>query len=277
MVAAILITLREGLEAALIVGIVLGYLRKIDRMDRGRDVWLGVFAAVGLSAIVALGILRLGLEFEGKAEQVFEGATMFLAVMVLTWMIYWMRYQARLMRSTLEQDVQHAVDAGNRRGLGLVAFAAVFREGVETALFLSAAAFATGTQGTLMGSLLGITLAIALGYLIYASTIRLNVKWFFNITSALLLIFAAGLFAHGVHEFQEAGILIGLDTQMWDINSLLNENSAVGQFLKALAGYNGNPSLAEVLAYLGYWVFTWLGIGWTLRRKFAHNDTLANS
>ena len=260
MVAAALIALREGLEAALIVGIVLGYLRKIGYLEGRKSVWLGVFAAVLASLGVALTIQLVGMELEGRAEGIFEGATMFLAVGVLTWMIFWMRYQARLIKTSLEQDVQQAVETGTRWGLMLVAFIAVFREGVETALFLSAAAFASDGQGTLIGAALGLTAAILIGFLIYASTARLNIRLFFNITSVLLLLFAAGLLANGIHEFQEAGVIPTVNGQLWDTNNLLDENSSLGQMLKAVVGYNGNPSLEEVVAYFGYWIAVGLGL-----------------
>ncbi|MGH2621113.1 MAG: iron uptake transporter permease EfeU [Anaerolineales bacterium] len=269
MAAATLISLREGLEAALIVGILLGYLRKIDHPAGRGPVWIGVLAAVILSVGVAVVIQTVGLELEGSAEQIFEGTTMFLAVGVLTWMIFWMRYQARLMRSSLEQDVQAAVAAGRNRGLAAVSFVAVLREGVETALFLSAAAFASNDGGTLAGAVLGLGLAALIGYLIYATTARLNVRIFFNLTSVLLLIFAAGLFAHGVHEFQEAGVFPTLNAQLWNTNHILDESSTVGEFLKALIGYNGNPSLEEVAAYLVYWVATLLGVRLWMQSKFA--------
>ena len=260
MVAAALIALREGLEAALIVGIVLGYLRKIGYLEGRKSVWLGVYAAVLASLGVALTIQLVGMELEGRAEGIFEGATMFLAVGVLTWMIFWMRYQARLIKTSLEQDVQQAVETGTRWGLMLVAFIAVFREGVETALFLSAAAFASDGQGTLIGAALGLTAAILIGFLIYASTARLNIRLFFNITSVLLLLFAAGLLANGIHEFQEAGVIPTVNGQLWDTNNLVDENSSLGQMLKAVVGYNGNPSLVEVVAYFSYWIAVLLGL-----------------
>lgn len=272
MIAALLITFREGLEAALIIGIVHGYLRKINRPERQRDVWLGVLLAIGLSVILAIGIQRIGLELEGRAESIFEGATMLLAVVVLTWMIYWMRYQARMIRSSLESDVQSAVETGNRRGLIAVAFIAVFREGVETALFLSAAAFAIESGEVLSGAILGLGLAIAIGIALYASTIRLKTQWFFGVTSILLLIFAAGLFAHGIHEFQEAGLISSLNPQIWDTNDILDENSGAGKLLKSLVGYNGNPSLEEVVAYISYWVFVLLGVRWFVERNLARKS-----
>ena len=258
MAAAALIALREGLEAALIVGIVLGYLRRIGYLEGRRSVWVGVFAAVLASVGLAILIQLVGMELEGRAEKIFEGATMFLAVGVLTWMIFWMRYQARLIKPSLEQNVQDAVVTGTKWGLIFVAFAAVFREGVEMALFLSAAAFASDGQGTLIGAGLGLAAALLIGILIYASTAQLNIRLFFNITSVLLLLFAAGLLAHGIHEFQEAGLIPTVNEQVWDTNNVLDENSSLGRMLKAVFGYNGNPSLEEVVAYFGYWIAEWV-------------------
>ncbi|MFQ5942548.1 MAG: iron uptake transporter permease EfeU [Anaerolineales bacterium] len=268
MAAAALIALREGLEAALIVGIVLGYLRKIGYLEGHRSVWVGVFAAVVASLGLAIVIQVVGMELEGRAEQIFEGATMFLAVGVLTWMIFWMRYQARLIKSSLEQNVLDAVKTGTKWGLILVAFIAVFREGVETALFLSAAAFVSEGQGTLIGAIIGLASAVLIGYLIYASTTKLDIRIFFNVTSVLLLLFAAGLLAHGIHEFQEAGIIPTLNEHVWDTNHVLDENSSVGQMLKAVFGYNGNPSLEEVLGYVGYWVVVVLGLRLWMESRF---------
>ncbi len=260
MAAAALIALREGLEAALIVGIVLGYLRRIGYLEGRRSVWIGVFVAVLASLGLAIFIQFVGMELEGRAEEIFEGATMFLAVGVLTWMIFWMRTQARLVKISLERNIQDAVETGTKWGLILVAFIAVFREGVETALFLSAAAFASNGRGTLIGAVLGLAAAILIGYLIYASTAKLNVRRFFNITSVLLLLFAAGLLAHGIHEFQEAGLIPTVNEQVWDTNNILDENSSLGQILKAVFGYNGNPSLEEVVGYFGYWIVVLLGL-----------------
>jgi high-affinity iron transporter len=269
MTAAALITLREGLEAALIVGILMGYLRKIGHSHRRSFIWSGVAAAALASSLLAAFIQLLGLNLEGHAEQIFEGATMSLAVGVLTWMIFWMRYQARLLKNQLERGVQQAVEAGRNGGLFSLAFIAVFREGVETALFLSAAAFASPGEGTLAGALLGLAVAALLGYLVYASTVRLNVRAFFNVTSVLLLLFAAGLLSHGIHEFQEAGLLPTLNSQVWDTNQLLDEASPAGELLKALFGYNSNPSLEEVAGYLAYWAVTLLGVRWWMQRRFA--------
>ncbi|MFQ5921760.1 MAG: iron uptake transporter permease EfeU [Anaerolineales bacterium] len=269
MAPAALIALREGLEAALIVGIVLGYLRRVGYFEGRRPVWVGVIVAVLASLGLAFIIQLVGLELEGRAEEIFEGATMFLAVGVLTWMIFWMRYQARLIKTSLERNVRDAVETGTKWGLFFIAFLAVFREGVEMALFLSAAAFASNGQGTLIGAVIGLAAAILIGYLIYASTAQLNVRLFFNITSVLLLLFAAGLLAHGIHEFQEAGIIPTVNEHVWDTNHLLDENSGIGQMLKAVFGYNGNPSIEEVVAYFGYWIAVLLGLRLWMERRFA--------
>jgi len=267
--AATLITFREGLEAALIVGIVIGYLVKIGQGRRVRTAWAGVGTAVALSALLAFGISAVGAELQGRAEQIFEGVTMFLAVGVLTWMIFWMRFQARFLKVSLEKEVQTAATSGQTLALFGVAFVAVFREGVETALFLSASAFAADGAGTLIGALLGLAIAVALGWLIYASTVRLNVRLFFNVTSVLLLFFAAGLLAHGVHEFQEASLLPMTIENVWNINHILNEKSTLGEILKALFGYNGNPSLLEVISYAAYWVVALVGVRWWVGRRAA--------
>ncbi|MGB5933366.1 MAG: FTR1 family protein [Anaerolineae bacterium] len=266
MLAASLITFREGLEAALIVGIVLGYLKKIGRLDRQGYLWGGVIAAAIASLGVALGLQAIGAQFTGRAEEIFEGVTMFLAVGVLTWMIFWMRYQGRYIKVALERDVQVAVTAGQNWALFGLAFITVFREGVETALFLSAAGFVSAAANTLWGGLLGLGVALLVGYLIFATAVRLDVKRFFDATSVLLLLFAAGLLAPGVHEFQEAGLIPVMVEHVWDINHILNEKSTPGSILKALLGYNGNPSLLEVSSYVGYWVVVLGSVRWWMKR-----------
>jgi high-affinity iron transporter len=164
------------------------------------------------------------------------------------------------MKSTIEGEIDLALSTGQKRGIAMLTFIAVFREGVETALFLSAAAFSTNEMDTLLGGVVGLVFAVLIGYLLFASTITLNLKKFFDVTSALLLLFAAGLFAHGIHEFQEAGLIAIIKEHLWDINHILDEKSTVGEMLKALLGYNGNPSLLEVIAYIAYWVFALFGI-----------------
>jgi len=259
LLTSLLLSLREGLEAALIIGILLGALRQIQRRDLAPAVWSGTVLALVISVLAALGLTVLGLSFEGPAEKIFEGFTMLLAAVVLTWMIFWMSRQAQTLKSGLEDDVQKATRSG-RGGLFLLAFFAVIREGIELALFLAAATFTTDSRQTLIGALLGLACAALLGLLLFASTLRLNLRQFFQVTGFLLLLFAAGLVAHGVHEFNEVGWIPSIVEHVWDLNPILDENSTLGQLLKSLLGYNGNPSLTEVLAYAAYLLSVILGL-----------------
>jgi len=261
MLPSILLAFREGLEAALIVGIVLGALRKLGHPEQSRAVWRGVAVAVVASLAVAIGLNLIGARLEGPAEKAFEGVTMLLAASVLTWMIFWMQAQSRFIRARLEADVRRAI-AGSGRGLFGLAFIAVFREGLETALFLTAAALTTTVWETALGGLLGLAAAITAGWVLFATTVRLNVKRFFQVTGVLLILFAAGLVAHGVHEFNEPGWVPTVIKHVWDTNPILHESSVLGQVLKALFGYNGDPSLTEVLAYGAYYAVVLLGLRW---------------
>lgn len=252
MFPAYLLSLREGLEAALIIGILLGALQKIHRRDLVPSLWWGAALATGLSLLLGILLPAFGLSLEGTSEAIFEGITMFLAAAILTWMIFWMSHQARTLRQSLEGDVQRAAVRNGQRGIFALAFFAIFREGVELALFLTASIFTSDALQVSIGALLGLGTAILLGWSIFASTTRLDLRRFFQVTSMLLLLFAAGLIAHGVHEFNEIGWIPPIIEHVWNINPWLDENSILGSLLKALFGYNGNPSLSEVLAYLAY-------------------------
>jgi high-affinity iron transporter len=221
-----------------------------------------VLAAVIVSVVAGLGLSALGVAFEGRGEQIFEGATMLLAAGVLTWMIFWMQRQGRQTQVALEADVRRAVGLSNSWALFGLAFLAVVREGIETALFLTAAAFSATAAQTVIGGAIGLLLAVVAGWLIFAAGKRLDVRAFFKVTSVLLLLVAAGLLAHGVHELQEAAILPLTIEHVWNINPILNEEGALGSFLKALFGYNGSPSLLEVVAYVLYL----LGVGTLMQR-----------
>jgi high-affinity iron transporter len=252
--AAALLTTREGLEASLIVGIVLAYLAKTDNRQHMRVVWAGVAAAVLVSILTgALLFFTIG-ELEGRAEQIFEGVAMFSAVGVLTWMIFWMRRQAMGIKRDLESRVQGAVAAGSAVGLASVVFFAVLREGWETALFLFAISESSTPAVTAVGAVIGLVVAVTLGVLLYRGSRRLDLRQFFTVTGILLIVFAAGLLAHGIHEFQEAGLLPETVEHVWDTNALVGEDSTAGEFLTALVGYNGNPSLLEVVAWATYLV-----------------------
>jgi high-affinity iron transporter len=262
MIAALLLAFREGLEAALILGVVLGILRRLGRMDQARAVWLGAGVAGLVSLAAGLGLQALGIAFEGQAEQIFEGFAMLLAAGVLTWMIFWMGRQGRALQADLERDVRRAVLGTRQWALFSLAFLAVLREGIELALFLTAAAFTATAGATVIGGLIGLGAAAAAGWLLFTSTRRLDVRLFFRVTSVLLIVVAAGLVAHGIHEFNEVGWIPPVVEHVWDVNPILDEGSGVGQLLKALFGYNGNPSLTEVVGYAGYWLVILLARWW---------------
>jgi len=249
---AALVTTREGLEASLIVGIVLAYLAKTENRNHFRVIWAGTAAAVALSILTGAALFFTVGSLEGRSEQIFEGVAMLSAVAVLTWMIFWMRKQAVNIKKELEAKLAGAIAAGSAIGLASVVFFAVLREGWETALFLFAISESSSPLSTSVGAVLGLVLSVSLGIALYMGSRRLNLRQFFTVTGILLIVFAAGLLAHGIHEFQEAGLLPMTIEHVWDTNWIVSEDSRVGEFLKALFGYNGNPSLLEVVAWAGY-------------------------
>lgn len=259
MLPSYLLSLREGLEAALIIGIVFGALQKIRRTDLSPALWLGVLSAVGVSAVTAVLLTLFGLSLEDEAEQIYEGITMLLAAGVLTWMIFWMSTQAKNIKSELEEGVNKAAATTGKRAIFWLAFIAVVREGVELALFITAAFFAgnpeniaTNTILTLAGVVLGLGTSVLLGWSLLAATARLNLRRFFQVTGYLLILFAAGLVAHGIHEFNEIGWIPSIIEHVWDMNAVIDETSVFGELLKTLFGYNGNPSLTEMIGYFTY-------------------------
>jgi len=261
MLPSYLLSLREGLEAALIIGIVLGALRKIRRTDLSPMLWLGTLIAFGVSILVALLLTTFGLKLEDPGEAIFEGFTMLVAAGLLTWMIFWMSYQARTLRANLEAGVNKAAASTGRRAMFWMAFVAVVREGVELALFITAAFFVGNNENvgtniiqTLAGVVLGLGTAILLGWSLFATTVRLDLRRFFQVTGFILILFAAGLIAHGIHEFNEVRWIPSIIEHIWDVNPLINEKSVFGQLLNTLFGYNGNPSLTEMISYFAYLV-----------------------
>jgi high-affinity iron transporter len=260
MLAGFLLALREGIEAALIISIVLGMLKKMNRQDRAPIVWLGVAGAVLLSIATAIILGVINAEFEGAAEQVFEAGTMLFAAAVLTWMIFWMQKQGRQIQKGLEAEVREALSSGQTVALFSVAFFAVLREGIELALFLTAVNFSSPIVGGdapilgWLGGILGLVAAVVVGWLMYESAIKLNLRRFFQFTSIVLIFFAAGLVGHAVGELNELGWVPSVFEQVYNLNHVVPETTLFGQFMKALFGYNANPSLTEMLAYIGYFV-----------------------
>lgn len=275
MLAGFLLALREGVEAALIVGIVLGGLKKSNRMDRAPRVWLGVIGAAVISTIVAIVLNVIGAEFDGSGEQAFEGITMLLAAGVLTWMIFWMQKQGRQVQIGLAADVKSALSRGHDWALFSVAFLAVVREGIELALFLTAVNFSEPIAGLeapilgWLGGLLGLIAAVIIGWLMFDTAIKLNLRRFFQLTSIILIVFAAGLVGHAVHEFNELGWIPPVIDHLYDFNAVMPESTVLGQFLKALFGYTASPSLTETIGYLGYCVVVFCMVRWFARKPIA--------
>ena len=252
MIPGFILTLREGLEAALVISLVLGSLNHIQRSDLNRFVWQGALIAFILSVLAAVGLNILGTEFKDPAEAIFEGLTMLLAAGILSWMIFWMQRQARSLKGKIENSVQTTLVAQGRRGLFFLSFLAVIREGLELALYLMAVRITSSPLQTLAGAMLGLVTAAGLGWLLFASTHRFNLRRFFQVTNLLLVVFAAGLVANSAHQLIIAGWIPAGMTQVWNLSHLLDDNSAIGQVLNTLVGYNSQPSSTEIAVYLGY-------------------------
>lgn len=241
---------------ALIVGIVLAYLSQVRAYAARRWAWFGVAGAVAVSLLFLGTLNALDKEFEGATEQIFEGSTMLLATAFLTWMILWMARNSRSLKGELQRGIAAALDRGGAAwGIFLLVFFAVVREGVELALLL----FAAPGEGKLLGSLIGLVIAVGIGILIYAFGRRIDLRTFFRVTTVLLVLFAAGLFSHAAHELAEAGLLASVEGPvLWSTKSFLPDDEGIGAILRALFGYADTPHLIEVVTYVAYFVIAWL-------------------
>ena len=268
MLANYLIGLREGLEATLVVVILVAYLVKSERRDLLGRVWAGVAIAVLVS--IAFGALLTfgprGLEFQ--AQEAIGGTLSIIAVGFVTWMVMWMARSAR----TLSGELKGRVDAASAGGVSLVVVAmlAVGREGLETALFLWAATqAATGNGsafGPLLGAALGLATAVLLGYLFYKGAVKINLGKFFTWTGALLILVAAGVLSYGVHDLQEAGILPGLNNLAFDVSDTIDPNSWVGTVLKGVFNFSPATTWLEAVVWVLYVAVTMTVFFRTIRR-----------
>ncbi len=266
MLPSFILSLREGIEAALVIGIVLASVRQMRRPDLTSAIWAGTGSAALISLFTAILLTRLGLELKDPGEAIFEGITMLLAAGILTWMIFWMSQRTRNMKADLESSVLRASLAGKWSLFGL-AFIAVLREGVELALFLTAATFSSSTPATILGGLLGLGTAILLGWSFFATTVRLDLRRFFQVTGFLLLLFAAGLVGRSAGELVLVGWIPALMGHVWDLGGIVSEASVLGQTLGALFGYSASPSLMQVLVYVAYFGPVLVGIITAGRRQ----------
>jgi high-affinity iron transporter len=258
MATALLIMLREGFEAALVVAIVFAYLRRIERLELSRAVWQGVGLALALSLAVGVVVHVTVGNLEGAARLRSFAAISFLALCVLTWMVFWMRRQSRAIKGDLEHRIDAALGRQHvARGLAAVAFLAVFREGIEAALFLIAAATEESGWSVLVGAFIGLALASGLAGLVYYGGRSMPMKAFFTVTGVVLIVFAAGLASRTVLFLQGAGDLGSLNLNgVYDLTGYhwLTQSSEVGKFLAAMFGWDPRPSIEQVVVYFGYLV-----------------------
>ena len=265
MLASFLIMLREGLEASLIVVIIASYLRRTDRRDMLRPMWIGVLGAALVCLAVGVGLHLASQELPHAQQELLEAIVGFATVGVLTWMVFWMRKAGRGIKGELEGKLDSALGAPGTAavwGMIAMAFFAVLREGFESALFLLAA-FEQGGASAGVGAFLGTAVAVGLGFGIYKGTVRLDLRRFFLFTGAVIIVFGAGLLAQSLHALHEAGLWNALQDTAWDTSGLVSNSSTAGNILRGLLAYQATPTVGEAIVYWAYLlpVGTWFFFG----------------
>ena len=256
--SGLLTGLREGVEAALMVAIVLAYVARTGNGRFAGRIWLGVAAAAAASLAFGTVLFATIGGLGSPYEQIFEGLTMFLAAGVVTWMLFWMRRQAASVRGELQAAVDRALTEGGAWGLTLLAFSAVIREGLETALFLvgqaqaAAAGSATGSASVLVGALVGLAISVVIGWGFYSGSRRVDLRRFFRWTGIVLVFIAAGLLDRALHEFVEIGAIAVGSSPAFDMGVILADDTGIGQFLRALFGYSSRPEVVTLTAWATY-------------------------
>lgn len=248
-----LIGLREGIEAALVVSILLTYLARTERKPLIRFVWYGVGTAVLASILIAVGLETISGELSETLEPIFAGVVSFVAVGFVTWMIFWMKRSARTISSDLRNQLDNAAVSGGAIAVAAMAFVAVLREGAETAIFFWAAAHATGNSvASVVGLVLGLGTAVIVGWVFYRSTSTINLSKFFKVTSILLVFVAAGVLSYGIHEFQEVGWLPGEANVLLDLSGVLVEGTFLATLVAGLFNLKPTTTTLQVIGYVGY-------------------------
>jgi high-affinity iron transporter len=270
LISNLLIGLREGLEAALVVSILITYLVRTNRTKSIKFVWIGIFAAIGVS--LALGALltftTASLHINPHAEEIFAGSMSVLAVALVTWMIVWMRNAGKKMSAELEGKLETAV-VGGALTVAVMAFASVAREGIETTFFFFTAVQAAGsTVAPVIGFTLGILIAAGLGFLLYRRAIKINMRRFFTVTSYFLILVAAGVLSYGVSDLAEAGIVpVNLGTA-FDLSATISEDSWFGALAKGIFNFNAQTSWLSAITWVIYVAFA----VWLFNRKPAKSS-----
>lgn len=247
-----LIGLREGLEAALVVGIIVAYLVRTNRRDRLAWVWTGVAIAIALSLSIGALLTFTSRSLSFQQQELFGGSMSIIAVAFVTWMVFWMRSTSHAMKDELHGKVEHAVNMGGF-ALALAAFLAVGREGLETALFLWPT-MQSGGAGAPMGAVSGLLTALVIGYLIYRRSVKLNLAKFFRYTGIGLIVVAAGVLSYGIHDLQEADYLPGLTSIAFDVRDQIPPTSWYGTLLKGTINFNPETTWLQLVAWLAYLV-----------------------
>ena len=268
MFANYMIGLREGLEAALIIAILVAYLVKLGQREALPRLWAGVLLALGLSVVFGALLTFTGANLSDEAQENFAGAMSLVAVGLITWMIFWMAFHARHIKGHLQGEVDKAL-AKSSWAIAIVGFIAVAREGLETALFLFAGAQSSGETGAtpLVGALLGIATAVVIGLLLYRGALKLNLSSLFMWTGALLVVIAAGVLRYGVHELQETGVLPGKDNYVLDLTGSIDPAGLVASLVRAF--FNVVPAMTalEIIAWALYIAVVMPLFFWVIRRN----------
>lgn len=251
--AAFLVTLRDGVEAALVVAIVMAYLRNLGRSDKSGWVLGGALAGAAVAVAVGAAVYVAVGELEGRAEQLLEGVTSLAAVGVLTWMIFWMRNQARTIGGALRGRVDQALAGGAMLGLASITFIGVLREGIEMSLFLLVVVFDAGKTATAIGGFSGLAAATVAGYAVYRGGQWINIRQFFQVTGGLIILFAAGLLGKGIFQLQVLGVFESYHFPVWDLtgNPVLGHGQ-LAAFMRGLFGWSARPSIEQVIAWVAY-------------------------
>ncbi|HWO73550.1 MAG TPA: FTR1 family protein [Dehalococcoidia bacterium] len=259
MLFSFLILLREGFEVALVLALVLAYLRQTGNRAHFKEVWAGAIAAALVCVGAGAGLELTATSLSGSSQEAFEGITMLGAVAVLTWMVFWMRRQARTIGRDLRRNVDLALTSGSLLALVSLAFMAVLREGLETTLLLFAGASAERGDSTalfLLGAAGGLAVAAVMGYAVYRGSRVLPLRQFFAVSGVIVLVLAAGLLSNGVAELQESGLISNLGGRPWDTDAIVSQTTTLGKFLHALLGYDSAPTWGQIVLYWSY-----LGLG----------------
>lgn len=255
MLFSFLVTLREGLEIALVITILLGYLRNIRQKRHFREIWIGVAAAITLSLAFGAVLEVTSRELDGRVLEAFEGFTMLFAVGVLTWMVFWMKRQSAGISSALRHQIDDALSHGSVVALAMLAFSSVSREGIETTLFLFAGSTNAASGAEFWtGGLLGFGIAALAGVVLYYGAARLPLKQFFLASGIVVIVLAAGLLSNGLTALQHAGVIDNLGSRPWDTDGTLSMTSTMGKFLHTVLGYDSAPFTYQIALYWCYLV-----------------------